>query len=371
VKNEDFDAWWRKQRPLYEKLACAAKLIVEESLREQGIPYVAVFDRAKAYESAVEKAARKEYSNPIQEITDFAGIRIVTRTQTEADSVSGLLPSIFDVDSDKSGDHSKTLLTDRIGYRSVHFICKLGSQRCRLLDYRKFDSLVFEVQVRTMLMHAWAEIAHAKSYKQLQDLPPDLARGLNLISGLLEVADSHIVNIAKSIDEYRARFPQKPQESNTLTPQSVSLLLRQVQPRFRRTRIQPLDKPEKYLAIIEELKRFGIGTLSEFEALIDTAFVAAMDTHVRSTADAGFCRDLMMFSDLDKYFRDSYQKSWNHTDEESLDALTEKYSTDSVLRWMRHFDILVYSERSSNEIYPSLRWTDLIESTAHYAEGHE
>ena len=56
-------------------------------------------------------------------------------------------------------------------------------------EFSLFKDLCFEIQVRTALSHAWAEIEHDRGYKLGGELPAHLKRRFNLLSGLLESAD--------------------------------------------------------------------------------------------------------------------------------------------------------------------------------------
>ena len=48
---------------------------------------------------------------------------------------------------------------------------RLGSNRRKLSEYKKFDGLVAEIQIRTVLQHAWAEIEHDIRYKSTSTIP--------------------------------------------------------------------------------------------------------------------------------------------------------------------------------------------------------
>jgi putative GTP pyrophosphokinase len=78
---------------------------------------------------------------------------------------------------------------ERFGYLSVHYLVPLLRQRTDLPEYRRFDGLVAEIQVRTILQHAWAEIEHDIQYKSLTTIPSGVRRRFMSLAGLLEIAD--------------------------------------------------------------------------------------------------------------------------------------------------------------------------------------
>lgn len=76
-----------------------------------------------------------------------------------------MITGSFNIDEKNSLDKKILLASDQIGYRSVHFVCDLGAQRSGLPEFKDLGGLKFEIQVRTLLQHAWAELAHDRNYK--------------------------------------------------------------------------------------------------------------------------------------------------------------------------------------------------------------
>jgi GTP pyrophosphokinase len=56
-------------------------------------------------------------------------------------------------------------------------------------EWKPFDGLKAEIQVRTIGQHAWAAISHALQYKREQDAPVNVQRRLARLAGLLELVD--------------------------------------------------------------------------------------------------------------------------------------------------------------------------------------
>lgn len=65
----------------------------------------------------------------------------------------------------------------------------LSDARTSLPEYQRFKSAKVEVQVRTILQHAWAEIEHDIQYKTSATIPRDIKRRFMSLAGLLELAD--------------------------------------------------------------------------------------------------------------------------------------------------------------------------------------
>jgi ppGpp synthetase/RelA/SpoT-type nucleotidyltranferase len=89
------------------------------------VDHLSVTSRTKSLESFVEKIERKGYSNPGKEMTDLCGIRIITFIEADVARVGDVIRKAFKVHEHLSLDKSTELESDRLGYRSVHFICDL------------------------------------------------------------------------------------------------------------------------------------------------------------------------------------------------------------------------------------------------------
>ena len=224
LKIEEHKKWYEVQRPRYELLSNAVKNTLESLIKNAGIDYLSITTRAKELDSFVEKISRKSYRNPSQEITDLAGIRVITFIESDALKVNDLIKKSFDIDDSKSLDKSDELGIDKFGYRSFHFICGLGEARCALPEFEFFKELVCEIQVRTVLQHAWAEIEHDRNYKFAGNLPSVIKRRLHLVAGLLEIADSEFNNLSNDIDKYSEESLEKTRAGNlNIEINSISL----------------------------------------------------------------------------------------------------------------------------------------------------
>ena len=167
----ELEDWYNKCRPKFEGLADVVASVLSSLLDTFNVEYLSITRRSKDTIDVLEKSKRKGYKNPKVELTDLAGIRIVMYSESKVEQISNIIRKTFIVDEDNSMDKSKLLGIDKIGYRSVHFVCKLGSDRTVLPELSQYRDLVFEIQVRTVLQHAWAEVAHDRSYKFSGSLP--------------------------------------------------------------------------------------------------------------------------------------------------------------------------------------------------------
>lgn len=171
--------------------------LTRDLLELKKIQYHAIEVRTKTVESFLEKLARpgKAYSDPLRQITDLVGLRIILYYPSDVDEVSAIWRDQFSVDESSSVDKRAELASDQFGYSSVHLVCRLSEGRRTLAEWSPFESTCCEVQVRTVLQHAWASISHALQYKHESDVPAQFKRRLNRLAGLLELADAEFLSL--------------------------------------------------------------------------------------------------------------------------------------------------------------------------------
>ena len=189
-------AEYRRVRPRYEDFASAVKEILAQALRARDITVNLVEARAKEPESFGMKAEAQsafdprapKYRNPLEDITDLAGVRVITFFPLIIERVGACIREEFEILEHR--DLSRTLLQEeRFGYQSEHYLVRLNSERTALPEYKRHLGLVAEVQVRTILQHAWAEIEHDIQYKSSITIPNTIRRRFMALAGVLEIAD--------------------------------------------------------------------------------------------------------------------------------------------------------------------------------------
>src|SRR5688572_17670732 len=84
-------------RPKYEQLAAEVAYILEKAISASAIEYSAITHRGKTLDSFVEKLERKKYGNPLEEVTDLAGIRIVYLYTSDSLQVENVIRTEFNV----------------------------------------------------------------------------------------------------------------------------------------------------------------------------------------------------------------------------------------------------------------------------------
>lgn len=206
---------YREVRPLYESFAGVLHRILDDAFRLDEMQAASVEHRAKALDSFGEKAAtpdetdpeKPKYPEPLKQITDLAGVRVVTFFPKTVPVVGAIIEREFDV-VERSDKSAELIEEERFGYQSVHFVVRLPSKRTQLPEYARLKGLIAEIQVRTILQHAWAEIEHDIQYKAVATIPAEVKRRFMAIAGLLEIADREFQAIQDADKDLRVQARQ-------------------------------------------------------------------------------------------------------------------------------------------------------------------
>ncbi|RZB28679.1 MAG: hypothetical protein AEth_01939 [Candidatus Argoarchaeum ethanivorans] len=195
---------YNKIIPRYIDLGRSLQQAFQTLLYSANLDVHLIDSRPKSFESFIDKIKRKGYKDPFQETEDICGVRIVCFYQSDMEKISQLIHSEFDVKEYSNKAVSSEL--DKFGYRSDHFILTIKKDWLKAPNYRGLDGLKAEVQVRTILMHAWANLSHELAFKK-EDLPDEYMRILYRLSALFEMADDQFDHLRNGL------------KGNKLTPQ--------------------------------------------------------------------------------------------------------------------------------------------------------
>ena len=206
------------KRDSYDSFARTVSDLISRLLGADGITMHSVSHRCKTLNSFKVKIAKKSCYEELEQITDLAGIRLITHYEDDVDKVAKIIESEFVVDLENSIDKRQSLDPDRFGYLSLHYVISMKPERTELKEYRSFAGLKAEVQVRSILQHTWAEIEHDTGYKTSVEVPRHIRRRFSRLAGLLELADQEFIGIRTALDEYSAivavKIVEQPDESD-------------------------------------------------------------------------------------------------------------------------------------------------------------
>jgi putative GTP pyrophosphokinase len=325
--------WYSENKIIFEQLSKKVETIIQEILIDQKIPIHAIYSRAKEIDSYSKKIEDSKYTDPISQITDLSGIRIIAYVESDLEKISKIIEEHFEIDKENSIDKSQSLGTDKVGYRSIHFIGKLPNDRIKLPEYKKFGDLCFEIQIRTILQHSWAEIEHDKNYKFSGELPNYLKRRFKVLAGVLELADREFNQIAFEIDKYSATVNAETKKGKLNIEIDSTSIKSYLDNKFADLINNGLKSgflgESKETKVLAELRDFGITTLKELDEIIPSDFLEkGISKYIEFTERSnytGLLRHFMMINDAEKYFRESWKGNWVGIDSKNVKTIKTYY----------------------------------------------
>ena len=236
--------------------------------------------RVKSFESYYRKVLRKHpnaaTSGKLVQLTDMMGIRVICAFMEDLADVERQLIANFEVQEveRKGADQSFR----EFGYESVHVLIKIPDD-CYPENSDKYPlepDTVCEIQIRTILQDAWAEVEHELVYKadfSPVDLP--LRRKLASINASLTLSDI----IFQEIRDYQKKMQSELALRRSSFYEKADELTRDNMPEQRKTESH-ISRPSPYVRgtlddmILEALHAHNQGNL-DYAIVIYTRIVNA------------------------------------------------------------------------------------------------
>ena len=266
-------------RGSYEDCLNYVENTVKNIIKSQSINVHEIIGRVKTVESLEGKVKRKNYSN-LAEITDLCGIRIITYFSDDVDKIAELISQEFEVDVENTIDKRKSEDPTKFGYVSLHYVVGLREENTSPTLYGRFKNIKLEIQIRTVMQHAWAEIEHDLGYKSKEDIPDQYRRQFSRLAGLIELADDNFLQLKNNINNYEQEIREKLPTSKKELPIDSSTLMTYVTEDQNYIELLNTIKTSdvdidfninsSFLStVVQRVKRFGLKTIGDIDELLD------------------------------------------------------------------------------------------------------
>ena len=191
VKNciEEFMDKFINERPRYEEHCHRAEQMVDGLIKQKGIMGI-VTSRVKDPDRLREKLHKREregrnyqsVADIEKDITDLMGIRVALYFPNDAQKIAGILTPQFEIvltkefparvdEFDAYHEQGFTAFKRRVypgyderrfdGYCAIHHHIRFAHEEGEIPEFNP----VIEIQVASLLMHAWSEVEHDLAYK--------------------------------------------------------------------------------------------------------------------------------------------------------------------------------------------------------------
>jgi putative GTP pyrophosphokinase len=151
--------------------------------------------RVKDPQSARGKQIRKAYEDPVRNMTDLVGVRFVVLTSTDLLPIRNAIEQSSSWSAVQARDPGEEIEKDpdTFGYQSHHYeVRSLPSGA---------STFCCEVQVRTLLQHAIAELSHDAMYKTTRAVPSQARRLVARSMALMETTDELLCRAMEAVRE--------------------------------------------------------------------------------------------------------------------------------------------------------------------------
>jgi len=194
---DEFGTWLLAKQPALKAWGCFVVSKISERVRDQigekrfkNFFKVPPGFRTKDIESATAKLAKKGYADPTVQMTDLVGARFVVLLRTDVRVVEDALSGYtgWTLSRDRDFDFEVSQEPEVFDYQSVHYLVSCPA------DMDVDGTLIpggttCEVQIRTLLQHAYAEVVHDNVYKPGGVVPPQTRRIIARSMAFVESAD--------------------------------------------------------------------------------------------------------------------------------------------------------------------------------------
>lgn len=284
----------------------------------------------------------------MSEITDIAGLRIITYFEDEVNKIAELISKEFEIDKKNSIDKRSVIEPNEFGYMSLHLVVELNNSRKELTEYRRFKSMKAEIQIRTILQHAWAEIEHDLGYKSSIEVPRDIRRTFSRIAGILETADREFVTVKDELIKYENEIDTKIKtESEVVYLDKLSLtsyirsskIVNEIDNEIKEYCICILEEQEYYYeGLLKYLQYCNITTIDMLDEMLikNKKLIIYLATQILSQEETNLCIGIIIFYFVYSYILENkeqgyFEKFFNafnfrHTEEDNY--MDEEYDED-------------------------------------------
>jgi ppGpp synthetase/RelA/SpoT-type nucleotidyltranferase len=177
-----------------------------DALQEAGIKAVVTF-RAKKPRKVKTKLLKRNQTRNYQsfqdiynDVVDLAGVRVALYLPNDREAVGQIISNLFTQMREPKSFPKDKAPEDSLGYIADHYLVRLKPETLRKDEYQYADTNV-EIQVASVLMHAWAEVTHDLLYKpEKGTLTPEETAMINDLNRIVQEGEGTLQRLQQSVE---------------------------------------------------------------------------------------------------------------------------------------------------------------------------
>jgi putative GTP pyrophosphokinase len=184
-------SWYEAERPHFERLLAFLTEDLRSALEREGL-CPTLKTRVKSFESLFAKTIKTFVANKTAKrgqrllITDILGIRVICPFIEDIQTSERCIAKAFDITEREKKGSERTFR--EFGYESLHLLASIPERHGALAQ--GLAHKVCEIQIRTLLQDAWAEVEHELVYKnEFNPLDEQMKRKLAALNANLSLSD--------------------------------------------------------------------------------------------------------------------------------------------------------------------------------------
>jgi len=263
---------YEKLYPMFKDLTIKVKKVLRNRIKEKNIKIHSIKLRVKKFKSFYEKIVKKEIrTDPFETLHDIAGVRVICLYRRDLNKIEEMIVHEQDEFEVIQVDTARTREKPPFGYMSDHYVVRI-KEKLPQAPLNEIAHPKCEIQVRTILMHAWATVSHHLEYKKDVDVPSELKRDFDALSGLFYVADSHFEMFKKGVEESREALKSVSLEEFDMRQEiNLDTLYAYLSLQFRdRKKVLP----SQYSDLVFELRKAGYNNIGKLHEAVKASIQA-------------------------------------------------------------------------------------------------
>lgn len=225
-KIDDLLKRWNDEKKSHKTWAIWLRDSIIASLKDEITPLspndfikIPVQYRLKDDDGLVEKAffRDKEYHDPYSEITDKVGIRFVVLLGSDIEKISNAVKKLNNCIWEKARDYEIEQKDNplKFDYAAVHYVITPRTE-FEFSGVKIPCNVHCEVQIKTLLQHAYSELTHDKIYKAQVDVTPHMRRDTAKAMALLEATNDYFEKVSEDVNKLLCNVRQMTAELSHL-----------------------------------------------------------------------------------------------------------------------------------------------------------